>query len=119
MLNNIPTSAIVNPDSIRLAIHGQPFISTAEPFVWAIAYVMVESLFLSGHNTVIVDATNTKEDVRKPWYKRFQRDDIEIELVVIPTPKDICIQRAYDTNQPYLISVIERMAAETDLEGLK
>lgn len=28
---------IVSPDAIRLALHGQPFIASAEPTVWATA----------------------------------------------------------------------------------
>src|SRR5882672_916000 len=36
---------IVCPDAIRIAIHGQRFISEAEPFVWATAKAMVRALF--------------------------------------------------------------------------
>lgn len=113
-------AVIVNPDSIRLAVHGQPFIQEAEPFVWAIAYAMTEALFIAGHETVIVDATNINEKARKPWYDRFRenRTDISVELVVIGTSKSECIARALLTKQSYLIPVIERMAAETDLPGL-
>ena len=50
---------VVNPDSIRLAIHGQPFIGDAEPFVWATARTMVNAMFIAGHQHVILDATNT------------------------------------------------------------
>ena len=49
---------IVNPDSIRLALHGKAFILEAEDFVWTIAYTMARALFLAGHETVIIDATN-------------------------------------------------------------
>jgi predicted kinase len=114
-------AVIVNPDSIRLAIHGQPFIAEAESFVWAVAYAMTEALFIAGHDVVVVDATNTNEKARKPWYDRFQekRTNISVELVVIGTSKGECMARAILSNQSYLIPVIERMAAETDLEALK
>jgi len=114
-------AVIVNPDSIRLAVHGQPFIAEAEPFVWAIAYAMAEALFIAGHDIVVVDATNTNEKARKPWYERFKerRTDVSVELVVVGTSKGECIARAILTNQEYLIPVIERMSRETDLEALK
>ena len=61
---------IVNPDSIRLALHGNQFITEAEPMVWEIAKYMVKSLFLAGHNTVILDATNTTVKKRKEWLSK-------------------------------------------------
>ena len=58
---------IVSPDAIRLALHGQRFISEAEPFVWAIAKAMVRALFLAGHSAVILDATNNTRKRRDEW----------------------------------------------------
>lgn len=58
---------IVNPDAVRLAIHGQRFITEAEPFVWATVRAMVKALFLAGHNIVILDATNTTRKRRDEW----------------------------------------------------
>ena len=49
---------VVNPDSIRLALHGHRFREESEEHVWAIAKTMVNSLFIAGHDKVIVDATN-------------------------------------------------------------
>lgn len=103
---------IVNPDSIRLAIHGQRFCAKAEPFVWATAFIMTEALFNAGHNTIILDATNTNEERRKEWYQRFPEDEYDIILQQFDTPKEVCIQRAIDTDQEDLIPVIERMASD-------
>ena len=47
---------IINPDSIRLALHGEHFIEDAEPMVWTIAMYMTKALFLAGHNKIIIDA---------------------------------------------------------------
>lgn len=58
---------VVCPDAIRLALHGQRFASQAEPFVWAIAKVMVRALFGAGHKTVVLDATNTTRVRRDEW----------------------------------------------------
>lgn len=95
---------MVNPDSIRLAIHGQPFITSAEPFVWATAKVMVRSLFLAGHDTVILDSTNTtrrrRDDWRsKDWFREFKEFD---------TGPAECRERA--GLDPTMWEVIHRMA---------
>lgn len=104
---------IVNPDSIRLALHGQPFIGLAEGFVWAIAKVMVRALFISGHTTVILDATNTTRKRRddwksSSWVRKYQ---------VFDTDKDECIRRAKAGDKLYLVSVIEQMAEDYEAVG--
>ena len=97
---------IVNPDSIRLALHGHRYLQLAEPFVWAIARVMVQALFLAGHTEVILDATNTtqarRDEWKGPWSRAYQ---------IIDTTEEECIQRAQEENDEYIIPVIQRMAA--------
>ena len=97
---------VVCPDSIRLALHGKDFIADAEPFVWAIAMVMVKALFLSGTEIVVVDATNTTKKRRDFW----QGEDWITRFTQIKTDKETCIQRAKECGRPNLIPVIERMA---------
>ena len=97
---------IVNPDAIRLALHGQAYSSLAEPFVWAIAKAMVRALFLAGHDTVILDATNTTEKRRSDWNNGIWT----WEYKVFDTPADVCIERAKTSGREELIPVIERMA---------
>lgn len=99
---------IVNPDSIRLALHGQRFQELAEPFVWAIAKVMARALFLAGHEKVIIDATNTTKARRDFW----QSFDWNVSYHVISTSKETCMRRALDEFDSDLIPVIERMAAQ-------
>ncbi len=107
--------AIVNPDNFRLAIHGQRYVSQAEPFVWACVNAAVDALLLSG-NKVVVDATNLQSDRRATWARRGAR------FVVVDTPKEECIRRAQVENDDYIIPVIERMAMYNDsiddMEGL-
>lgn len=98
---------VVNPDSIRLALHGQRYVAAAEAFVWATAEVMVKALFLAGHDTVILDATNTNRKRRDAW----RSPDWINMYVCFDTPIDVCIQRAIDTDQPDLVPVIEAMNA--------
>lgn len=104
---------IVNPDSIRYAIHGRSFFDLAEPLVWAIAKVMVYALFLAGNSTVILDATNVTEKRRQEWISKNWRT----EFKVFTTPKDECIKRAKEYGDNSLVEVIERMAAEWDFLG--
>jgi predicted kinase len=104
---------IVNPDSIRLALHGKPFVPEAEPFVWAIARVMVHALFLAGHDDVIVDATNTTRKRRDDWKSSKWRRQYK----VFDTSADECRRRAEETNRPDLIPVIDRMAAAFEPVG--
>ncbi len=102
------SAPVVNPDSIRLALHGQRFITLAEPFVWAIAAVMVRALFLSGHDVVILDATNTTQKRRDAW----RSEDWDIMFKLFPTPKEECIRRAGDDTE--IIPIIERMDAQRE-----
>lgn len=106
-LAKVWSAPIVRRDDIRLALHGNRYIGLAEPFVKAISLVMIRSLFLSGHKTVICDETN---------YSRSARDYIKSDewntiFHVVPTPASVCMERAIKTNQADLIPVIEEMAA--------
>jgi predicted kinase len=58
---------IVSPDAIRLGLHGRAYEQLAEPFVWAQARLMVRSLFVAGHETVILDACNVTRARRDEW----------------------------------------------------
>jgi len=96
---------IVNPDSIRLAMHGQRFVAEAEPLVWAIAKIAVRALFLAGHDTVIVDATNTTQKRRDEWLNPAWTTCFKF---FSPSPAD-CIKRAQATGDTEIIPVIEKM----------
>lgn len=102
---------IVNPDSIRLALHGQRFHAAAEPFVWACAYLMVEALFRAGNHKVIVDATHITAKRRDVW----QLIHPEYELKVLETSPSVCMERARAAHDEVIIPVIERQAKEWDL----
>ncbi len=99
---------IVCPDSIRLALHGQRFAAQAEPFVWAIAKLMVRSLFLAGNKIVILDATNNTLARRDEW----RHPDWSLYFKVIATSVDECIKRAKAEGDEQIIPVIDRQDAE-------
>lgn len=99
---------VVNPDSIRLALHGQRFAAEAEPFVWAIAKVMVRSLFGAGHRHVILDATNMTRKRRAEWLSR----EWGTFFKHIDTDSPTCRQRAELEKDAEILPVIDRMEAE-------
>lgn len=105
---------IVNPDSIRLSLHGQRFVTKCEPWVWLIVYAMVEALFLAGHDNVIVDSTNVTKRRRDEWTSRDFGAG-ETEFVMIETSPDTCKERARMEGDKEIIPIIERMAVEWDL----
>jgi len=99
---------IVNPDSIRLALHGQRFLAEAEPMVWTIAKYMVVSLFLAGHKDVVLDATNTTVKRREEWVdRRWAR-----QFVVTGATEETCLSRAAKLDDPYIVPIIQKMAAQ-------
>lgn len=105
---------IVCPDAIRISLHGQRWRAESEPMVWAIAHIMVESLFQAGHDNVILDACNVTEARRKEW----ESTQHVCVFHVINTPKEECIKRALESGMPDLLPVIERMAAAWNPPGM-
>lgn len=97
---------IVNPDSIRLSLHGETFLPSMEPYVWAIARTMVESLFLSGHPIVILDSTAITYRRRHEWMSKKWK----LSYVVRSTDREECIKRAIEGGRGDLIPVINRMS---------
>lgn len=91
---------IVCPDDIRLALHGQAFVPEAEPMVWAIAKVMVASLFRR-HDDVILDSCMVTKARRDEW-KKYKR-----KFYVVDTDIGICLDRG-----PELQEVIDKMYSE-------
>lgn len=111
-LNNTP---IVNPDSIRLAMHGKPFIGSMEPYVWAIARTMVSSLFIAGHDEVILDATNITAERRLQWRSRQWLREFQC----FHEDAETCRSRAHTSiDDPFqlegILGTIDRMAEELE-----
>ena len=105
---------VVNPDSIRLALHGEQFIGQMEPYVWAIARTMVEALFLAGHDAVVLDATNVTRARRDAWKSgKWERIAVEMDEA-----EGVCQQRAAaredlnEEDRKGLSEAIERMSEQ-------
>lgn len=101
---------VVNRDAVRLALHGQRFLSEAEDMVASMTRYMVKALFLGGHRTVILDECNVTAKQREQWFS----DECDTVFQYINTPKEECLRRAAETNDTVIVPVIERMAAEMD-----
>jgi predicted kinase len=96
---------VVRRDAIRLALHGQRYLSEAEPMVKAMSLYMIRSLFEAGHEVIVCDETNyslaARNSLRDPgWFTIFYPVD---------TPPEVCIERAIATGQPDLIPIIKNM----------
>ncbi len=76
-----------------------------EPYVWAIAKTMVQSLFRAGHDKIILDATNLTSLRRAQW----NSPEWKVVYKEFDTERQECIERAMLTHQEYLIPVIHRM----------
>ena len=101
---------IVNPDAIRLSLHGHAYIPLAEPYVWAIAGTMALALFAAGHETVTIDATNNTAARRAEWVKLARGvEGCAVAVIEMRTPFEVCCERAGDDGN--MANVIERMHA--------
>lgn len=101
---------IVCPDAIRLALHGQRFAGLAEPFVWAIAKVMVRALFKAGHSKVILDSTATTRARRDEWKSK----DWRREVAFVRTSCETCLSRAHAEGDKDIVPIIDRMALQME-----
>jgi predicted kinase len=96
---------VVNRDAIRLALHSRQYLQAAEDMVTVIETYMVNSLFLAGHDTVIVDATHLKQE----YIDRWNYGDWDLQTHIIDTPAEVCIERAKAIGNWDLVSIIEAM----------
>ena len=106
---------VVNPDAVRLALYGAAFIRDAERMVWTMVHYMVESLFLAGHNTVVLDATNTTKKRRAEWFS----DKWATTFIQLDTSEDECLRRAMDGGRLDLVPVIKEMAENYELPDVE
>lgn len=101
----------VEPDAIRLAIHGTLWNAELEPKVWETAKIMVKALFNAGHDKVILDSTAITEARRAEW----NDEAWNVEYKVFNTSAQTCKERAIQCGREYLVPVIEKMEGILEL----
>ena len=106
---------IVCPDAVRLAVHGERYLAPAEPVVWMTVRYMVEALFLAGHDTVIVDATNNTRKRRDAWLS----EKWKVAFQVVEASVEQCIRRARKDGDDLIVPVIQRMWDQREVVTLK
>jgi predicted kinase len=99
---------VVSPDEIRRYLGCFPFTAHMEPMVWWLTRLIINVLFAAGAWVVVLDATNVSKRRRDEWdSSAWVR-----QYIVIDTPKEVCIARAIQGGNEYLVPVIHRMAKE-------
>lgn len=98
---------VVNPDSIRLAVHGNRFLMRPDHLVWAYSKVFVRSLFGYGYDKVILDATSITPE-RRAFWQPDSTDSYHVKMVWFAVSAKTCIERAGDDEE--LIEVIRGMS---------
>ena len=90
---------IVNKDSLRYAIYGQRFWAPGEHLIRSHALIMVRSLFMAGHNCVILDECNASINARLDWIDEGSKSEFIrwiTKFKIFDTSPDICKKRASD-----------------------
>lgn len=105
---------VVEVDGFRYAIHGSHYNKQAEPLVWKHVRVAVRALFHDHHDVVILDSTMATEERRN----MFKNENFQTVFKEFHTPSKICIERAKDCGQQYLIPVIKRVSKVRDPMGV-
>lgn len=100
---------VVSSDAIRLALFGKLWWPPGEHEVLTIARTMVRSLFFAGHDHVIFDSLSLTRESQIFW-KPTSDCLWDVDYKVIPTSKEVCIERAVRGGRDYLVPVIEKCA---------
>jgi len=95
---------VVCADNIRHQLYGQPMYVGGEEIVHAVKHLMIRSLLHRG-NTVIVDGTHTRAE----HIEQLLKIGYGAQGIFFPTDPETCKKRAIDTQQEYLLPVIDRM----------
>lgn len=102
---------VVSADDLRMLVYGERFNAEREADMWAARTIVLKMLMQYGVN-LIIDETNTTKKRRRPIIALAEKYGYKVFAAVVPTPKEVCIERAIAEGDTAIISVIERMAAQ-------
>jgi predicted kinase len=109
-VNEKPKRIVVCADTFRKAVYDKTWWRDGESMAYATAYAAVRAFLLDGYE-VLYDDTNTSDES----LKRLFALDENATPIVIDTPMDVCLKRAVELDQSYLIPVIARCCQNLSL----
>ncbi len=114
---NLSSYQLVCPDDIRKGL-GVKHDRRIEPFVWAVVETQIRALMERGRS-VVLDATNTLEHVRKRWIELAKSYGYIVKLIWIDTPLSVCLERAQRENFPehVLLRMYEQLKKEPPVQN--
>lgn len=96
---------VVSGDNVRLGMHGMRYVYIAEPLVHGVYQTMIRTLLLNKRLHILMDDTHTSiQSIRTAL-----TINSDAEFICVLTSPEICIERAFKTNQGDLEPVIQRM----------
>lgn len=98
---------IVEPDAVRLAFQGRPFIPETEEWVWCMVRTMVRALFYADHNNVVTCGVFGTPSQRAQWLPNGLWFPV---FVHVTTPASVCIERAKASLREDLIKHIQNLS---------
>jgi predicted kinase len=101
---------VVSADKLRLQIHGQKYLDSAEQLVWSIRkYIFIHAL--EQGIDIIIDETNTTFKRRAEIFRYANIHKYTVDAVWMNTNRKICEQRCFKNDLESLakIPVIQRM----------
>lgn len=98
---------MVEPDAIRLAFQGRPYIHETEEWIWSFTRLMVRSLFFANHRDVVTCGVNGSTLQRKQWRKNNTWYPV---FAIVPTKLDVCKQRAMRNCREDLLRIIDELS---------
>lgn len=108
-------AVVISRDSIRLALHGKPYVAELEDEVSNIERLMIQSLFYSGCRTIILDECFVKRASIKHTLDYLTGSiPYSFTTKTVQVPVEVCIRRAISCDQEYLVPVILDMAKRFD-----
>lgn len=115
-----PRIVVVSADTLRKTIFGRDFFEPGEEIVWAVRKYMLMSL-MSWGNPIIIDETNLTKYRREKIINLAGQFDYEVYGLILDTPKEVCIERAYNDNNTKIVPIIREksLTCPDKTEGFK
>lgn len=117
VLNQSPANnprVVISGDDFRAAITGREFQAESENLVFATMDTAIRALLNRGFDVIVDETSSTPETLRR--YFRIDRLAI---AVIFDTSEDVCILRAINDRQEYLIPHIKRIARQMAITNNK